>query len=118
MSRITSGDPRGAQGSARMRKIIAENQADIAQIVAHLLAGLKREATGAEVVQAEVIAATVVRSRRLRAKGQDDTSQRRLLVRLMDGCFGLVPEPPPAELQGLTPEQAARCFERAAPGDA
>jgi hypothetical protein len=100
-----------------MRQIIKENADEVDKIVAHLLAGLKREATGAEVVQAEVIAATVVRSRRLRAKGQDDTSQRRLLVRLMDGCFGLVPEPTPAERQGLTPEQAARCFQRAAPGD-
>jgi hypothetical protein len=117
MSRIVSGDPRGVRGRARAREIVAENQVEIDKIVAHLVAGLGRQPTGAEQVQAEVIAATVIKSRRLRAKGQDDTGQRRILLKLMTGPFGLAPAPSPGEVQGLTPEQAARCFQPAPAGD-
>jgi hypothetical protein len=90
----------GKAGSARMREIAVENQVEIEKITAHLIRGLKRPATPGEEIEAELVAAAVVKSRRLRASGKNDASERRLLKQLMkETVFGSVPEPSPAERQ-------------------
>jgi hypothetical protein len=90
----------GKAGSARMREIAVENKAEIEKITAHLIRGLKRPATPGEEIEAELVAAAVVKSRRLRDSGKNDASERRLLKQLMkETVFGSVPEQSPAERQ-------------------
>jgi hypothetical protein len=101
----------GKAGSARMREIAVENKVEIDKITANLIRGLKRPATPGEEIEAELVAAAVVKSRRLRASGKNDASQRRLLKQLMkETVFGSVPEPSPAERQH-GPE-VAKAYER------
>jgi hypothetical protein len=111
MPRITSVDNPGKLGRARMTEIARENEVDIAKIKADLISGLVR-ATAADQVLAEQIAVATVKARRLRSFGKNDGPERRLLARLVSQW----PAQTPAQLQGFTPEQAARAFEMAAPG--
>lgn len=86
----------GAAGSKRMQQIRDENAIEIEAIKAHLIKGLERPPLAAEEVAAELIAATCVKARRLRAGCKDDSAERRLLSRLMVTTpFGMVPAPPP-----------------------
>jgi hypothetical protein len=101
-----------AQGRARMKQIAAENEIEIARIRSELIAGLVR-AVPADQLLAEQIAVSLVRSRRLRSNGKDDSAERQLLLKLT----AMWPAAHPAILQGARPEEAARCFERAAAGD-
>ena len=88
-----------ASGSRRMKEIAIENEADIKKVagdlIADLIADLKRPATTGEVVEAELIAVTLVKSRRLRLQSRDDSKERRILRDLMKTtAFGSVPAPP------------------------
>jgi hypothetical protein len=79
-----------------MAAIAQENEQQVREIVAGLLQGLGREPNMSDLVAAETIAATHVRSRRLRERGRDDTRERRQIARLMVTTpFGMVPAPPP-----------------------
>jgi hypothetical protein len=83
----------GKAGSARMKEIAVENAIEIEKITAHLIAGLKRDPTPGEQIEAELVSVAVVKSRRLRASGKDDSRERRLLKQLMkETVFGSVPE--------------------------
>jgi hypothetical protein len=84
-----------ASGSRRMKEIAIENEADIKKVAADLIGDLKRPATAGEVVEAELIAVTLVKSRRLRLQSRDDSKERRILRDLMKSTvFGSVPAPP------------------------
>ena len=106
----------GAAGSKRMQQIRDENAIEIEAIKAHLIAGLGRAPFAAEVISAEVIAATSVRAKRLRMSCKDDAAERRLLAKLMANTpFGMTPAPPlvPPKIQILGPrsvrEAVLRC---------
>jgi hypothetical protein len=95
-------DPVAANASGRLRMlaIASENKAEIEKLVAHMIGGLKRPATAGEIIEAELVAVSVVKSRRLRENGRDDSKERDLLQRLMkETVFGSVPAPSPAEIQ-------------------
>jgi hypothetical protein len=76
-------DERARTGWARMRAIAAEDQAQIRELVAGLLQGLRRPATTADLVAAENIAATTVKARRKRMQGKDDSAERRSIATLI-----------------------------------
>lgn len=73
----------GARGAARMREIAVQNRLEIEHLTDVLVRGLEREVTAIEKIMAEQIASLVIRSRRLRDQGRDDSPQRRELSRLI-----------------------------------
>jgi hypothetical protein len=73
MSKITSGDPRPARGRQRQAELAAEMKISVQHNVAAMLAGLGREPTEVERMQAEMISSLFLRARRLRDNGRDDT---------------------------------------------
>jgi hypothetical protein len=88
MSKVTSGDPRAAQGRKRQHELAEEMKAQIQVNVASLISGLGREATALEAMQAEMIASLYLRARRLRDNGRSDVAllkQAALLMR--DSAF-------------------------------
>jgi len=88
-------DPRSAKGVERRRELREQNANEVEQITAQLLAGLGRPPIGGETVAAEVIAATVVKAKRLREAGRDDSVERHLLHRLLVFTpFGVQPTLP------------------------
>jgi hypothetical protein len=100
MPQFTSGESRLKQGRARMREIAIENAVEIEKQVAHLVRGLGREPTAGELIESELIAVAIVRSRRLREQCKDDSKERRMLRELMRStAFGSTPEMSPAERQ-------------------
>lgn len=66
-----------------MRQIAAEDEAARRVVEADLLASLGRVATPLDQIAAEQISAAVVKGRRLRLAGRNDTEQRRLIAQLM-----------------------------------
>jgi hypothetical protein len=108
-------DPKAAslRGHERMKQIANEMQVEVDRIKRDLIASLARPHLVADQLLAEQIAVATVKARKLRAFGKRDEAERRLLATLLAAW----PAPTPGQLQGLTPEQDARCFQRAAPGD-
>jgi len=93
-------DPRSAKGVERRREIRTEDAVEVKDVTANLIAGLRREPIGAEIVAAELIARTLVKIRRAGERGRDDAGDRELLSRLMMTTpFGMVAAPPPVQLQ-------------------
>jgi len=82
-----------ARGRIRMREIARESEAERKAIEADLLASLGRTATPLDRIAAESISAAVVRARRLRACGRDDSEQRRQIAQLMRAS-GFRPDKP------------------------
>jgi hypothetical protein len=66
-----------------MREIAREDQVAIEHLTASLL-GLGRPPTAVETIQAEALAVTMVRARRLCASGRSDAGDRARLARLLD----------------------------------
>jgi hypothetical protein len=94
--RITPGDPRPAAGRARMKAVAAEVAAEAETIVAGLLAGLGREPTMGEKVEAELLASVLIRGKRKRNRGVCDTAERRELGRILQrSVFRSLPVPMP-----------------------
>ena len=71
------------RGYQRMRQIAAEDEAARRVVEADLFASLGRVATPLDQIAAEQISAAVVKGRRLRLAGRNDTEQRRLIAQLM-----------------------------------
>jgi hypothetical protein len=89
-------DPKTAQAIKRRRELREQNASEVEQLTAALLAGLGRAPIGGETVAAEVIAVTLVQSRRLRERGHADGDERRLLRELLVFTpFGLTSPTPP-----------------------
>ncbi len=89
-------DPRSLKGVERRRELREQNATEVEHITAELLAGLGRPPVGGETIAAEVIAATTVKSRRLREQGRDDGEERRLLRELLAfSPFGMTTPMPP-----------------------
>lgn len=72
-----------SRGQARMRELAAEAKAAIRHNIEALLAGLGREATEAERMQAEMLASLFYRSRQLRERGRSDLEVLRQAAELM-----------------------------------
>ena len=90
-------DPKTAAAIARRRELRVQNATEVEQLTAELLGGLGRPPVGGERTAAEVIAVTLVKSRRIREQGRDDSGERNLLRQLLAFTpFGMVPAPPPA----------------------
>ena len=81
--RFVAGDARPAAGRARMRQIRDEMAAEITSVATALIEGLGRPASAGEVIEAELIASVLVRSRRQRALARCDAPERRELGRLL-----------------------------------
>lgn len=81
-----------ARGRARMRELAAENEIERKAVEVELLASLGRAVTPLDRIAAESISAAVVRGRRLREHGRDDTAQRQQVAQLMRAS-GLKPQP-------------------------
>ena len=77
----------GKAGLARMREIAAQNQAEIAGLTDGLIKSLEweRPVTVAEEILAEQIAVAIVRGRRKRDLGRNDSAERAELERLVTG---------------------------------
>ena len=102
------GDPRARKGWARMQQIAAEDKIEVDKIAADLVAGLGRRPFPADRLMAEHIAAADVKARRLRSQGKDDSAERAIFVKLIS----MWPAPTAMQLQGLSPEESRRFFER------
>ena len=90
----SKGDERARRGWVRMREIAREDQVAIENLTASLLGGLGRPPTAVETIQAEALAVTMVRARRLRASGRSDAGERARLEQLLDASsFGVNPAP-------------------------
>ncbi|MGJ5082728.1 hypothetical protein [Bradyrhizobium sp. HKCCYLS3013] len=76
-----------------MKEITLETEAARQHVEADLLASLGRAPTPLDRIAAEQISAAVVRGRRLRASGRDDTGQRQQIAQLMRAS-GFKPAPP------------------------
>ena len=64
----------GSQGRKRSRELAAEMKTAVAGVVEAMLAGLGRPATEVDKMDAEALAALLLRARRLRDNGRDDTA--------------------------------------------
>jgi len=85
-----------AKGRASQIEQRDRNIREVEQLTAELLGGLGRPPVGGERTAAEVIAVTLVKSRRLREMGRDDGEERRLLRSLLAFTpFGVTPPTPP-----------------------
>jgi hypothetical protein len=73
----------GRRGAARKRQLAVEDEAERQALEAKLLADLGHPANAIERAVIEQIAARMVRARRLRANGRDDSEQSRLIAQLV-----------------------------------
>jgi hypothetical protein len=93
-------DPKTAKAIARRKELRAQNAAEVAKISSHLLASLPRPPTIADELQAELVARTAVKIRRLAEVGRESIAERTLLAQLMrESGFGQVAAPSPALVQ-------------------
>jgi hypothetical protein len=72
-----------SRGRTRMRELALEAETERKAIETDLLASIGRPATPLDCIAAETIAAAVVRARKLRQYGGDDSEQRRQIAQLM-----------------------------------
>lgn len=77
------GPASGSAGTKRMNEIAVQNRAEVANITEGLVNSLGRPATPVEQILAELIAATIVRGRRVRDKGANDSLERAELAALV-----------------------------------
>jgi hypothetical protein len=75
--------PRMSRGWRRMQEIAYESEEQRRALEAELLAHLGRPATPADRIAIEALSAAMVRARRLRAMGKNDTEQMRLIAQLL-----------------------------------
>lgn len=88
MTKFEKGDARAKSGRARSMAIAAETKAQIEHNVAAMLAGLGREPTQTDRMDAEAACSLLLRARRLRDQGQDDSKLLLQYGRLMrDSAF-------------------------------
>jgi hypothetical protein len=86
---ITKNDqPRLSRGWHRMQEIARESEAERRVIEAGLLVDLGRAATAVDRIAIETLSAAMVRARRLRATGKNDTEQMRLIAQLLGYQIG------------------------------
>ena len=89
LSAVTKTDqPRLSRGWRRMQEIAHESEAERRLIEAGLLADLGRRATAIDRIAIETLSAAMVRARRLRAMGRNDTDQMRLIAQLLGYQIG------------------------------
>src|SRR5690242_7423150 len=82
---ITKNDqPRLSRGWRRMQEIAHESETERRAIEAELLVDLGRPATAVDRIAIETLSAAMVRARRLRATGKNDTEQMRLIAQLLE----------------------------------
>ena len=84
--------PRLSRGWRRMQEIAHESEVERRVIEAGLLADLGRPATAVDRIEIEALSAAMVRARRLRATGKNDTEQTRLIAQLLMAT-GIKPAP-------------------------
>jgi hypothetical protein len=75
--------PRLSRGWRRMQEIAHELEAERRVIEAGLLVDLGRPANAIDRIAIETLSAALVRARRLRAMGKNDTDQMRLIAQLL-----------------------------------
>jgi|SRR6516165_9306807 len=84
LSAVTKTDqPRLSRGWRRMQEIAHESEAERRLIEAGLLADLGRAPSAVDRIAIETLSAAMVRARRLRATGKNDTEQTRLIAQLL-----------------------------------
>jgi hypothetical protein len=98
MSQFESGkdDARRQRGRDRMKEIAREDEAERQRVESQLVADFGRVPSAIEACVIEQIAARMVRARRLRQQGRDDTEQSRLIAQLLRS-IGLKPAAPAAK---------------------
>ena len=89
-------------GRARRRELAEQAEAERRQIEGELLRDLGRPPTGRDRAAIENLSASMVRARRLRADGRNDSEERRLIAQLMRQ-MGLKPEPAASQKPSATP---------------
>jgi hypothetical protein len=88
LSAAKNDQPRLSRGWRRMQEIAHESEAVRRAIEAGLLADLGRRATAIDRIAIETLSAAMVRARRLRAMGRNDTDQMRLIAQLLGYQIG------------------------------
>lgn len=87
--------PRRKRGWARMRELDAQDAAERQALEAELLACLGRDPGAIDRIAVETLVASVIRARRLRLAGKNDTEERRIILQSIRAT-GI--KPAPAEL--------------------
>jgi hypothetical protein len=103
------------RGSRRAKQLALENETERQQEAAALLAALGHEPSAVEIAVVEQISARMIRARRLRERGRDDTEQSRLVAQLLRS-IGMRPAPVAQKPSAAAWE--ALCAEVAADGGA
>jgi hypothetical protein len=83
--------PRLSRGWRRMQEIARESEVERRAIEAELLVDLGRPPTAVDRIAIETLSAAMVRTRRLRGIGKNDTDQMRLIVQLLGYQLGTSP---------------------------
>jgi hypothetical protein len=83
-----TNQPHLSRGWRRMQEIAHESEVERRAIEAELLLDLGRSATAVDRVAIETLSAAMVRARRLRAMGKNDTEQMRLIAELLGYQLG------------------------------
>jgi hypothetical protein len=99
-----------ARGRARQKEIAAASEAERKVIETKIIESLGRPATALDELAAEQISAAVVRGRRKRQVGRDDSEERRSIAQLMRASNFKPDRPQPAPKLSIRDQLAARGY--------